>query len=161
MPLPDENLGTPRSRATPDAVGFQEWKILLAVRSLFAHVNHATRNVFVAEAMVRDSPDMSKAGQDGRIANQLSVLAASRNVHSPAAKEFETDPARHRERLLREAVWLLGQMTPEERAVVLLRDKENLPIDAVARTLGWSKRTTCAHLATARIKLRVGLSRAS
>jgi DNA-directed RNA polymerase specialized sigma24 family protein len=89
----------------------------------------------------------------------MELFCRCRGSSPPARNEGETDTARHRERLLREAGLLLGQMTPEERAVVLLRDKENLHLDEVAHTLGWSRRTTRAHLASARIKLRAGISR--
>jgi DNA-directed RNA polymerase specialized sigma24 family protein len=121
------------------------------LRSLFVHVNRATRNVFVPEPML--------TGEQGNVANRPWNCSAVEVPSPPACNEADTDTDRHRELLLREAVFLLGQMTPEERAAVLLRDKENLPLDAVARTLGWSKRTTRAHLASARIKLHAGISR--
>jgi DNA-directed RNA polymerase specialized sigma24 family protein len=73
-------------------------------------------------------------------------------------KDQPGQTARPRERLLRQTAILVGQLTAEERSVVLLRDKENLPLDAIARFLGWSKRTTRAHLASARMKLRAGMS---
>jgi DNA-directed RNA polymerase specialized sigma24 family protein len=152
MRLPDENVGTSLSRASPNAAGFREWKILLALRFLFVHVNRAARNVFVPEPML--------TGEQYNIANRpWNSSAAVAGSSPPARNEPETDTSRHRERLLRDAVFLLGQLTTEERAVILLRDKENLPLDVVARTLGWSKSTTRAHLASARIKLRAGISR--
>jgi DNA-directed RNA polymerase specialized sigma24 family protein len=149
MPLQDENLGSPRGRATPRTEVFREWKILLALRSLFVHVNRAARNVFVPEPMLEQGNITSRPWH---------CAAAVEGSSQPARNEAKAETAGRRERILREARILLGLMTPEERAVILLRDKENLPLDDVARTLGWSKRTTRAHLASARIKLRAGIS---
>lgn len=143
MTLPDENPGSSWQPGYSGRAGFREWRIALALRSLFAHVNHAA----------------SRADQDTPIANQPADLAVAEGSHPAARNPAETEFTWNRESLLREAVFQLGKMTPEERAAVLLRDRQNLSLDAVARTLGWSQKATRAHLAAARIKLRAGTSR--
>jgi RNA polymerase sigma-70 factor (ECF subfamily) len=58
----------------------------------------------------------------------------------------------------RTVAWALAQLAPRRRAVVVLHDLEEQPVEAVARTLGMSRVTVRWHLSVARKELRQALS---
>jgi RNA polymerase sigma-70 factor, ECF subfamily len=49
---------------------------------------------------------------------------------------------------------VLSQLTPRERAALVLRDVEDLPAEEVARILNCGKATVRSHIANARIKFK-------
>ncbi len=49
---------------------------------------------------------------------------------------------------------VLDQLTPRERAALVLRDVEDLPAEEVARILNCGKATVRSHIANARAKLK-------
>lgn len=53
----------------------------------------------------------------------------------------------------------LAELTPRERAALLLRDVEDLPAEEVAARLNCSKATVRSHIANARVKFRNYLGR--
>jgi len=159
---------------TLDAAERQERFVSCHLRRIFVQIyrivgnvadaQDLTQEVFIKALQRQDQlKDEQKAGHWlSRIATNTAIDFLRRNgrvsfCEMETAPETETESpeqillrAEHRE-YLEDG---LRQLTPRERAALILRDVEGLPAEEVARRLECSKATVRSHIANARIKFR-------
>jgi RNA polymerase sigma-70 factor (ECF subfamily) len=146
-------------------------RIYLIVYRILGNVEDAqdvTQDVFIKALQRREQlKDLEKAAHWlSRIASNAAIdhLRRRRRVtfteldeplqnSIPAVDESSEDRvlrAEERDRLQ----GVLAQLTPRERAALVLRDVEDLPAEEVARVLNCGKATVRSHIANARIKFK-------
>jgi len=171
MREPQANLAEAASERRNRFIAENLRRVFLQVYRIVGNVDDAqdiTQEVFI-KALQREAQlrDPAKAGHWlSRIATNAAIDHLRRAARSPVSDPVElappvAAPARERPDLLllqSEQELLLQEglqcLTERERAALVLRDLEGLPVAEVARHLNCSKATVRSHIANARVKFR-------
>jgi RNA polymerase sigma-70 factor (ECF subfamily) len=146
-------------------------RIFLIVYRILGSVEDAqdvTQDVFIKALQRRDQlKDLDKAAHWlSRIASNAAIDHLRRrkritwtDLDEPLQNTLPAEAESAEQRMLRaehrdQLQALLNQLTPRERAALLLRDVEDMPAEEVARVLNCGKATVRSHIANARSKFK-------